>query len=534
MFLPNSTTSFQEQLLKALGLDTSFEALKGLHSVLNALNAFTSGTENQDTDPTSASIDSSVDIVSYRVPSGALAFTTVGTDGQRFEDGEGSEAEGNPELLKWTRAVTRDDGTKAIAVNFAFADNFKAPGIEKGRAKTLIKKAFQTWAQHAPLDFQEIKYSSKQPNSDIDILLEGKSLDGPGRTLAEAFFPKVGGITFDTDEIWSDGKFLETGLHEIGHALGLDHEDDVDAILNSRIANRFTNPDKPYLLEDDIAGIQNLYGVGIGSVTTLGGQRQVILPPVIPPVIPNEEVTEGTADEGTADEGTGDNTTPSLPELGPELVENGSFEDVPVTAQDFGLYSRITGWEATSGIGFRIDKRTEFIGDAAEGTAWAAPDILEQNATMAQNVDTLTGQAYELSVDYSNGGAEAITTGIGVYWEGEKVDSLTGGGQGQWERFTFEVAGGDRTVSTLAFRATGPADSISGLIDNVSIRAIQLPRQQTNDSSAPTITLGTTTTTQSTDGLPSTGLPSTETNATLNQGLSASSGPLSNTANLLV
>ncbi|MEL6814481.1 MAG: matrixin family metalloprotease [Cyanobacteria bacterium J06598_3] len=476
------------------------------------------------------SIDNGIEVVSYRVPSGAAAFTTVGIDGQRYDDGNDSEAEGNPELLKWTRSVTRADGTKAIAINFAFANNFSAPGINKGRAKTLIKKAFQTWAQHAPLDFYELKYNSKQPNSDIDILIEGKSLDGPGRTLAEAFFPKVGGITFDTDDIWSDGKFLETGLHEIGHALGLDHEDDVDAILNSRIANRFTNTDKPYLLEDDIAGIQDLYGVGIGSVTTLGGQRQVILPPVIPPVIPTEEATDGSTDD--------DSTPPTLPELapelGPELIENGSFEDAPVAEQDFGLYSRIIGWRATAGIGFRIDKRTEFIREAAEGTAWAAPDILGQNATMAQNVDTLTGQAYKLSVDYSNGGAEAITTGIDVYWEGEKVDSLTGGGQGQWESFAFEVAGGDRDVSTLAFKATGPADSISGLIDNISVRAIQTPTLPTNDGLDQTMALGSTlgtTTAQTTPNFPSAD-GSSGNGSALNQGLGTSSGPLSSMANL--
>src|SRR6266705_7120774 len=47
-------------------------------------------------------------------------------------------------------------------------------------------------------------------------------------------------------------------LHELGHAIGLDHPDDagqhVDAIMNSKMSDRYT------LSSDDIAGAQTLYG----------------------------------------------------------------------------------------------------------------------------------------------------------------------------------------------------------------------------------------------------------------------------------
>lgn len=366
--------------------------------------------------------------VPFVTPGEAAAFTTVTATGQLVSNG-------NPQIpnqLKWTQLNTKANGKTSTAVTFAFADSFAIPGLETGRAKTLFASALQTWADYAPLDFFEIENPGL--GNAVDIWAQSASIDGPGSTLAFAYFPSIGDITFDLGESWTEPLFLETAVHELGHSLGLAHEDGTEAIMNSVLANRFVGADRPFLLTDDINGIRSLYGAGLGSVKTL-----------------------------------------AMPLLAPNLVVNGSFEDVPIGPGESAVYKPIKGWSVLSGLGIQVDKRTELLGAAAEGVAWATLDVYGQNSTIGQNIDTVTGQTYRLSGSYRGRGQLLNTADIQVFWEGQQVDVLTGGGLDEWLRFDYEVKGGDRTVSTLAFRAVGPVDSIGGFIDNISVTAKASP-----------------------------------------------------------
>ncbi|XP_043520262.1 matrix metalloproteinase-14-like isoform X4 [Frieseomelitta varia] len=128
-----------------------------------------------------------------------------------------------------------------------------------------LNKAFKVWSEYTDLVF--IQKKSGQVH--IEIRFEkgehgdGDPFDGPGGTLAHAYFPVYGGDAhFDDAEQWSIDSFRGTNLfqvaaHEFGHSLGLSHSD-----VKAALMAPFYRGYQPYfrLDDDDIQGIQALYG----------------------------------------------------------------------------------------------------------------------------------------------------------------------------------------------------------------------------------------------------------------------------------
>ena len=169
--------------------------------------------------------------------------------------------------FKWSNDV-RGAESDVITWSMNLAGLRTVAGAELAEFSLAVSDAFDTWAAIAGVSF---RFVSNFGGSDIDI--DVKPLAGSTIGIANTFYNPSDGngnglveiissnISMDQDVTWRpngpDGPFtfFSVMLHEIGHALGLDHFNTSDSVMNAT-----ANNGSRLLGDDDIAGIQDLYG----------------------------------------------------------------------------------------------------------------------------------------------------------------------------------------------------------------------------------------------------------------------------------
>ncbi|WP_369058074.1 matrixin family metalloprotease [Caulobacter sp. 73W] len=139
--------------------------------------------------------------------------------------------------------------------------------------RALVQAAFDAWEAVSNIDFVWVADASSVDIRIGDAPIDGRPGPGEGSTLATARFWYSGGemrvaqVYFDVDAYDRDN-FYSTAVHEIGHALGLEHTSIQNAVMYPQItsANRAGT-----LTADDINGVQTLYGAkaAAGSAGTI-------------------------------------------------------------------------------------------------------------------------------------------------------------------------------------------------------------------------------------------------------------------------
>ncbi|KAK4798311.1 hypothetical protein SAY86_030637 [Trapa natans] len=157
-------------------------------------------------------------------------------------------------MIPWTK----------VNITYTFATTIPLVSLEALRKS--CQGAFQHWAAVTPFHFLE---AGKGEHGDLTIGFysgdhgDGSPFDGPGHVWAHAFAPQDGRVHFDGSEQWStttptseEIDLESVALHEIGHALGLNHSTDQNAVMYAYIGQGVV---KRELQQDDIDGIKSIY-----------------------------------------------------------------------------------------------------------------------------------------------------------------------------------------------------------------------------------------------------------------------------------
>ena len=254
-------------------------------------------------------------------------------------------------------------------------DNFDPQFI--GQAKEWVRQAMDAWERVCGVRFVEIEDHPYSPLR-IGSMALGDS-DGFGGTLAVAWrwpAPNLQAlIVMDPVELWDATLFYDAMLHELGHALGIDHSDVSNVVMSG-------SPHTPYsyqfgrdvLQPDDIAAAQALFGLPARDLVS------------------------------TADNGTDGNDT-LIGDAGDNVFQGGFGNDV------------IHGWDGDDTL----------MGNGVYWTHWDNPQDNYWSRTFdgSTDRDTIHGGAGN---DFINGNA-----GADVLYGGSGNDTIFGGqNEGAW------------------------------------------------------------------------------------------------------
>jgi len=252
--------------------------------------------------------------------------TVIDDGGLLFNNSNPSSAEFLSANTKWGSPTP---GTPGGTVSYSFMGNGVNLSAENAGSSvaisslpgfqpcfiTEIQNAFAAWQAVSNIKFVQVNDNGVPFNASGatgDIRIGAHAFDGPSGTLAHTYYPPPNGLSaagdmhFDSAETWTcNTSGVDIGivaLHEIGHAIGLAHEN----TSTVAVMNPIYNPSVTSLQPDDINGVISIYGAA--AITAAAPPNDNITSPTPIISIPFSEIVDTT---GAANVGDGPPTPPA-------------------------------------------------------------------------------------------------------------------------------------------------------------------------------------------------------------------------------
>ena len=292
-----------------------------------------------------------------------------------------------------------------LDITYAFVNGTNQ--ISGDGERDLIRRAFALWAGQTELTFTEATENT------ADIVIgwavgdhgDGDPFDGSGDVLAHASFPNPYDnsqvfLHFDDDERWVDSDtrnvdLLTVAAHEIGHTLGLAHSGDPSALMFPS----YSGPHR-FLDDDDIAGVQSLYGVGSAPEPAPEAPPENATPP---PAAGQDSDADGISDDD-------------------EVLVTGTDANNPDSDND-GLVDGVEVANRMNPLDPDMDK--DGVPDGQEvnqGTDPFFPEQADIPADLENEVSEFLTRAIELQIEAYRNGDASIAAPI---MQGPILESLT-------------------------------------------------------------------------------------------------------------
>lgn len=185
---------------------------------------------------------------------------------------------GEPVTLTWslvpdgTPIADRGSSSLTKFLDVGFGVTQRSGEIAQRSWFPVLQAAFDRWSAlggvsfvYEPHDDGALLHSSQGAlGVRGDVRLAAAPADGPGNSLASSQYPDGGDVVLDADEVArfanAEANYLRLRnvlMHEIGHALGLDHvvSSDASFLMEQSLSVSFDGPQL-----DDVRGLHFLYG----------------------------------------------------------------------------------------------------------------------------------------------------------------------------------------------------------------------------------------------------------------------------------